>query len=374
MIIIVCILIAISVIIGIESEFRSHSLDKIIYRLSFSENKVFEGDELRLVEEMHNNKTLPIPWINAEIFSSKWLEYAGTKSVISQDYRYVTSSYYLTPHQKVTRSWKLKCTKRGVFDITDVSLVSGGIFGGGRHAVHVKMNSRLTVYPKPIDVASFFEPKNINLGNITVKRWIFDDPFIIAGAREYLPGDPMNRIHWNATAASGRLMVRRNEYTSEISACILFNIQEFENEVVTATDKINVETGIKAIAGIMDQVMRSGIPVRLITNGCHPDDPEAFVLTESASGHAHGEKLMELLARLNLGINIDFIKFLPKIKDQITDEDVIVVTAYLDREMCDLLREYRNKWRSLKILVSNPYYQGMYMPDDLDIYIPRARE
>ena len=141
------------------------------------------------METVYNGKLLPVPWLRVDIHTSRWLEFARTCSVIAQENRHVTSSFVLRSYQKITRKWKLKCLK-GVFHTENVTLVSGDLLNFSNVSEAMPVNATLIVYPQIIELEELFVPVSLQQGDRVVNRWIIDDPFIVAGVREYAPGDP----------------------------------------------------------------------------------------------------------------------------------------------------------------------------------------
>jgi hypothetical protein len=43
------------------------------------------------------------------------------------------------------------------------------------------------------------------IGEIRLAHRLFEDPTRMAGVRPYQQGDPLNRIHWRATARTGAI-------------------------------------------------------------------------------------------------------------------------------------------------------------------------
>lgn len=365
---------ALAVIAGIiillqTSLFKWTALRKVDYKCYFSVKEAHEGDEIYLIETIYNKKLLPIPWLKVEINSSKWLEFAETRSVIAQENRYVTSSFFLKSYQKITRRWKLKCLKRGVFCIDTVTLITGDLLGNAIDSMPVEINAVIQVYPETINLEETFMPVNYLQGDTIVKRWINEDPFIISGTREYTTRDPMNKIHWFSTARMGRLMVRKNDFTSQYGLSVILNIQSIENEYFDAVYKDFIELGIKAAATIFDMALRNGIPARLATNGSTLNDGRQMVYTKEASGRSHISDLLSILARLKLCRIKDFEDFLRDISTDITNSEIIIITSYLTENICDLLRKMKIRNNVIKILITNKSVELGVLPQDMDVYI-----
>lgn len=349
--------------------FRYYAFKNVEYKCSFSVEEAHEGDEIYLVETIYNRKFLPVPWIKVEINTSKWLEFAETRSVIAQENRHVTSSFFLRSYQKVTRRWRLKCLKRGVFSIDNVTLISGDLIGNSVVSVPVEINSVIQVYPRTIQLEKMLIPVNHLQGETIVKRWINEDPFIIAGTREYTERDPMNKIHWVSTVRTGKLMVRKEEFTSRYGLSVILNVQSMENEYFDAVYKEYIELGIKAAATIFDEALKNGIPARLATNGGTMDNQKQIIFTGEASGRAHIQSLMEILAKLRLRRVSDFENFLEYISESINNSQVVVITAYLNENICNILRKMKMKNNTVVILVTNKNIEFDSIPRDIDVNI-----
>jgi len=356
-------------VIGMQSLiFGKLAFKNLIYKCEFSVKEAHEGDEIFLVETVENRKVLPVPWLKANIYTSRWLDFAGARSVVNQESRYATSSFVLKSYQKIIRRWKVKCLKRGIYNIDTSTLVSGDLLSFRTNSMPVKVGATLKVYPAVVDFEQYFIPINYLQGERIVRRWIIDDPFIVSGAREYTPRDPMNRIHWRATAKEGRLMVRNNDYTSRLSLTVMLNIQSIENEYYNTIDKELVEYGIKVAASIFDSSLMSGAPVRFATNGTTIDDDGKMVFTEEAAGREHVSMLMEILAKLELKRVKDFQDFLSWMEGKIRNCDVIIITCYLTDAICEHVRELERLENRISILLLKEP-EGAKVPEDMNIYV-----
>lgn len=365
------VVIALAVIAVQSFVFRNYGLNKLEYKCYFSVNEAHEKDEIFLVEEVYNGKLLPVVWLKAELNTSRWLDFAETRSVLAQENRFVTSSFFLKSHQKVTRRWKLKCIKRGVFHIDRISLVTGDLLGNSVNSKGLYIKPGLMVYPQTIDLDKTFIPVNYLQGDITVKRWIIEDPFIVSGVREYASGDPMNKIHWNSAAHTGRLMVRREDYTSQNGVSVFLNIQSIENEYFDSVYKDYIELGIKACATIFDICLRSGIPARFACNGTTDSKTRDMIFTTEATGRGHMQSLFSILARLELRRIRDFEDFLRDTGKDIVNSEVVFITSYLNDKITGLIRTMKNRNNRVKILVTNKNIESGLVPGDIETYILR---
>lgn len=367
---VIAFIIIIAAVLGLQwyllCRFAFHRLQ---YKCEFSIKEAYEGDDLYLVETVHNAKLLPVPWLKVDIHSSRWLDFAETCSVIAQDDRRVTSSFVLKSYQKTTRRWKLKCLKRGIFTTENVTLISGDLLNYQVESIPVRVDASLTVYPGTVDIDNLFVPVNLLQSDRPVNRWIVDDPFIVAGSREYSSGDPLNRVHWPSTAKTGTLMIKKNEFTSQRSMTVLLNMQSQLYEYADTINKDVAELGIKVAATLFDTCLKDGVPVRLGTNGCTFADSRDPIFTGEASDTDHIKELLGILAQLLMKNVEDFEAFLDEALEKLQNTEVIIITAYLSRKICmqaDQLAEYGN---TVSILMLATEFEDNIRPEVAELYI-----
>lgn len=340
------------------------------YKCEFSVSEAHEGDSIYLVETVYNSKLLPVPWLKVDIHTSRWLDFAGTCSVVAQDNRRVTSSFILKSYQKITRKWKLKCLKRGVFQTENVTLISGDLLNFNVVSVPFSVNVNLMIYPEIVDLDELFIPVNLMQGEKIVNRWIIDDPFIVAGARNYSPGDSLNRIHWPASARSGRLMVKKNEFTSHQSLAVLLNMQSQLYEYADTVYKEIAELGIKVAATLFDRALKDGSPVRFGTNGCISAEARKTIFTGEAANKDHFSELFKILASLLMKNVRDFEGLLEEDALPVLENtEVVIITAYLSRKLCEQADRLFAIGNSVSILLLNTVYEAGARPKHAELYV-----
>lgn len=73
----------IGVVIFIQNKvYASTGMKKLEYECRLSTAEANQGDEVELVESLSNKKWLPLPWLKTEITTSKWLDFAGSQSIV----------------------------------------------------------------------------------------------------------------------------------------------------------------------------------------------------------------------------------------------------------------------------------------------------
>ena len=63
------------------------------------------------------------------------------------------------------------------------------------------------------------------LGDYSVQRYLYEDPVMTAGYREYTGREPMKQISWKQSAHSMGLMVREYDHTVEPVLTLLLNVE-----------------------------------------------------------------------------------------------------------------------------------------------------
>jgi len=339
--------------------------------LLISKVEAFEGDDMFVDEEIYNKKPIAIPWIKADIHSSKYLEFAGASSTIVDQRRIVTSGFILRGYQKTKRRWYMKCTRRGVFDIENATISCGDLLGLVTESKPMPINVTLTVYPGIININEMFFSSRDIMGEAIVKRFILDDPFIVRGTRDYVPGDTINKINWKATARHNKLMVKENDFTTKVGITVLFNIQSDYNEFNFVKDRDVIEFGIKAVSTILNRGFKNNTPIRFGTNGFIIDNEKDMIFTKQGSSQEHAMELLTILAKLVLKNIRNFEIYLERIEEKLIDTQIFIVTAYINEEMINMARRILRKGNTVKFLVLDTYDESTPIPADMEVFFIR---
>ncbi len=122
----------------------------------------------------------------------------------------------------IARTWLVR---RGGFKLGPTRLVSGDPFGLFRIERLFPTEHSLVVLPMIYEISSFISPPGLLPGGQVIRRKALDVTPHASGVREYVPGDPMKRIHWPSTARRGQLIVKEFEQDPQAEVWLFLDAQ-----------------------------------------------------------------------------------------------------------------------------------------------------
>ncbi|MBD0383188.1 DUF58 domain-containing protein [Paenibacillus sedimenti] len=321
---------------------------------AFNKSRCHVGDEVVMVETIANHKLAPIPWLRLEstlhagLYFAKQANLEVSSGAISQNHR---SLFSLMPYTKIVRRHQIHCTKRGWYKLETVAVSIGDLIGIQAAGMTQRLNLELLVYPQLERWEDIPLPSSRWQGDITVKRWIMQDPFVSSGVREYRYGDTMNSIHWKATARSQRLQVYNREFTADPRLLLVVNTQITESMWDAVTDPELVERGLSYAATLADHAVSQGIPVGFGYNGSVQDEPGVPVFIAPEGGLPHLDAMFETMAKLTVSCCRTCQDFLD---DWIIHDgmamDILLLTSFVSASMEMSIRQLEAMGHSVFIV------------------------
>ncbi|MCA0757999.1 DUF58 domain-containing protein [Paenibacillus sp. N4] len=322
---------AAAILLAQSKLFKSRVLRQIEYRRHFQSKACFRGDQVELVEKISNAKWLPVPWLRVESQLSSHLHFQKQENFqvsSGQLYQNHKSFFSLPPYTKITRKHKITCAKRGWYQLHTVTLTGGDPLGLTNATKQIPLESRMLVYPRPAEVPISELPYHSWQGDRSVRRWIINDPFVIAGVRDYQAGDTYKQINWKATAKTGRMQVHQHDFTADRRLMIYLNVDDAEGMWRSVTDEALIEHGIEWAAGAAEAVIGQGMDVGFAANMPLSGSRES-VRIEPRGGHEQLIGLFECMAMLQIERTELFHQLLQAEADSgFRERDVLVISSY----------------------------------------------
>lgn len=331
------------------------SLARIEYVRTFSERTVFEGEDIEMTDELSNKKLLPVPWLRLESGMNKHLVFKH-RSDRDSDVNYGghhRTLFSLMPFQKFRRTRALTCTKRGLYEFKKVALSAGDVFGFTETFKDVPSSAEIVVYPHIMDMKDMPLPVHSWLGDITVRRWIMEDPFLIAGVREYAYGDPMNMVNWKATARTNSLQINKNEYTADHELMIYVNFNQTDDIWRPIRDAALMEKAISYAATIAEYAVSEGMRTGFGCNSYFTGSPDTEAIRiEPENSSQQLMYLLETMARLAVDSKKSINSFLEEdIEREREGNDILLITAIKTDKMQENIQKLESLGNAVEVFV-----------------------
>jgi uncharacterized protein (DUF58 family) len=228
-----------------------------------SRDRVKIGETVAVVTVLENRSRLPVPWLLLEdllprralMFDPPNLQITGRRLQLVS----------FRGRARKTLLYQLKCNRRGYYQIGPLVAETGDVFGLYRRYRVLTEPSFLLALPEVVPLTGFDIASRRPLGEVRMTHRLFEDPTRIAGVRAYQAGDPLNRIHWGATARTAVLHSKVYEPSTVVGATLLldFHEQSFDPR----NEPVRSELAVTAAASIAGAVMEMGQQIGLATNG-----------------------------------------------------------------------------------------------------------
>ena len=157
------------------------------------------GDIFEEHFEVYNTSRIPKLWLEVS---------NGTTMPNATGSRILT---FLRGRQRRIYTARTWLTNRGGFLLGPTTITSGDPFGIFRVTQKIPAEASLVVLPLIYQVSTFLSPPGLLPGGKAIRRKSADVTPHASGVREYVPGDPMKRIHWPTSIRRGELMVKEFE-------------------------------------------------------------------------------------------------------------------------------------------------------------------
>ncbi|HID78499.1 MAG TPA: DUF58 domain-containing protein [Planctomycetaceae bacterium] len=221
------------------------------------------GDKVAVVIRLRNRTRLPIPWLLVEDLFPRHAFLPPPPRLRVEGRRLQLA--WLKAHATRTLTYQFTCNQRGYFQIGPLVLETGDLFGLHRRFRVLTEPHFVLVYPEVVPLEGFDIGSRRPIGEVRMSYRLYEDPTRIAGVRCYQPGDPLNRIHWRATARTGTLHSKLYEPSTIAGATIVL---DFHQDGYPAEGGIyRSELAITAAASVTHALYEMNQQVGLVTNG-----------------------------------------------------------------------------------------------------------
>lgn len=219
------------------------------------------GDSVDVRVVVRNTGKLLVPWVLVEDLLTEAAILQRRVSVKGGRLRVL----FIRAGGKAEVKYKITFRLRGYYQIGPLFAETGDVFGlHRRHRVFTDP-AFVLVYPKVLPITKFDFSSTRPIGEIRLANMLFEDPTRTAGVRPYQMGDPLQRVHWRATARTGQLHSRVYEPTSLAGATILIDFHK--DGYFKGGEPVRSELAIIAAVSIANAVTMLNQQIGVASNG-----------------------------------------------------------------------------------------------------------
>lgn len=288
------------------------------------------GDKVAVIVDIRNEGRLPVPWtIMEDSVPKEALLQRPPRIQLSGKRAGIT---HIPGNGQKSLLYQVEFLMLGYYQLGPLLLENGDLFGLHRRYRILTEPHYVLVYPKVVPLIGYDLMSRRPIGEVRIAHRLFEDPTRISGVRAYQQGDPLNRIHWKATARTGELHSKTYEPSSVAGATVLL---DFHRDVYPDRGEPHrSDLAVTAAASFANAIYQMGQQIGLISNGrdaadrirqeghrhefrtredaredagmSAESDRLAPVVVETRRGEEQLTRILETLARLELTDGLTF--------------------------------------------------------------------
>lgn len=273
-----------------------HSLDGVKYDMKLTRSLIEPGERFDLVTTIKNTSRRFIPFIRVSEDVPRVLGVNAMLMTVGFDENRakVNSTVYMMPRQRMTRRLSVTLENRGRYTFNGATLYGGDFLGFSERAKYYPHMREAVVLPKRLDSADFDQALGGFMGDVSVNRFILEDPILTLGFREYTGREPMKQISWPVTARTGRMMVSNYDHTLDITVTVVLNV---DSRIYGYAGNPLKETCYSMARGVCEMLEEKHITYAFRTNAVSVGMAGAWEFVSDGLGSVHLMSILEGLGR-----------------------------------------------------------------------------
>jgi uncharacterized protein (DUF58 family) len=230
----------------------------------YCSQEVFEiGEWTQIDVEVENKGPTSIPWLILEDSLPRAALTQVPPRIKAEGSRLTVTR--LAAGGRTSLTYRVLFLLRGYYQLGPSLLETGDVFGLHRRFRVTSDPAFALVLPRVLPLRGYNLASRRPVGEIRLAHRLFEDPTRIAGTRIYQPGDPLNRVHWRATARTGQLHSRVFESSCVAGAMFLLDFHQQSYQGSGAA--VAAELAITTVSSLANAIYLMGQQIGLVSNG-----------------------------------------------------------------------------------------------------------
>ncbi len=260
------------------------------------ENVVDPDDAFNIIVELKNKKAFPIYFINVEMTFPKEFNVASDAKITSKRFiresQEISVATWLKANQTLKMKIPVSIADRGRYYLPNPILHFGDFLGLKEKQKEMMYFREVVVAPREHETEEVKQVLGKFMGEYSVRRFIYEDPVLTIGFREYSGREPMKMISWKQSAQKQQLMVKEYDHTIEPILSVMLNMETAGEKTVA-----NMEKAYSVARSVCSNLESKGISYGFYINAQMAGGTGDMYCVDDGIGAHHFKKIMERLGR-----------------------------------------------------------------------------
>jgi uncharacterized protein (DUF58 family) len=348
------VLLVVWLLLRLYGAMRSRRLGgRIVYERTFSQEGVYEGETVELIETVRNTGFFPLLGVDIESYFYNELELEEYQADSKSTMQYCISRFNLWPYMQIRRHHRIHANKRGQYAFHVVTIYNR------KNPLTLEAPAELYVYPRAIPLPLPVLAVGRMQGEYASNRPLFTDPFSLAGIRDYRFGDPISQINFKASArvpmtgfSSSPLKVNARDFCASRRLMVYMDFHLPMGSKIDGQEYgKRAERGLSFCAALLRDAVYGGYRVGFAAN-CRNITGEMSTRFACDGSEAHLTAMMKEMARMNPADGASFASLLDHdIADCMTDTEIVIVAFDTHEDVLDRISTLEQSGNSIQQII-----------------------
>lgn len=328
-------------VIILQRKLALHALKHLYYDYSLDKQLVEPNEKVILSSSVKNTSNIPIMYVGLSEFLPKemnvleddnWMKKHFRSGLFEQNTSY---KLYLEPHTKYKTRLHFSIPKRGMYKVGKYYIETGDFLGLKSQIKSQAINRTVVVMPKRYNSPIFLKTLGGFIGDISVRRFILEDPVLTIGYRDYTGREPLKNISWTQTSRMNKVLVKQFDYTVESNVSVILNMDSENKEVL--------ETALEMMRTVCEELENMHMPYEFYTNGDIEGPLDNLSFLSEGLGNQHLNLILYGLGKSKLFSLYSFSELVDKIMSKHEpNKSYIIVTPRMNADSLNALKRLKD--------------------------------
>ncbi|MBP5269338.1 MAG: DUF58 domain-containing protein, partial [Clostridia bacterium] len=253
---------------------RDAHLGQVSFERQFSEEGVYAGEEVELIETVTNRGFFPMIGLTVDAYLYNELRISGFDPPKKDGMQLMTERFTLWPYMRIRRRHRVRCLRRGSYRVESVAARTR------LGEYYFDSPAQIRVYPLPVPVSAAADAAGRMQGDEKSRIKLYPDPFTNAGVRDYRFGDSMSSVNFKASArtwfagnvSGSPLKVNARDYCANRRLAVFMDFHlERDSGIDGKKYGARIEVGLSYAAALIREAIELGFEAGFFCN-CKQSD------------------------------------------------------------------------------------------------------